>query len=166
MRRIGRDDLAGDEPVEQHTDGREVLLDGRLLEVLAEATSDVELLVFDDDVSVDDRSNCRGGKYHELFGTQVRLATPHFWNLCVTKNLPQCEQLQPYWTSSRVSRRPYVCVTSRLAFSQRCSFVSPIQPSHCAIAGMSTPPDWGQAGTIGSARHCAPGDCSWQLRAD
>jgi len=31
------DDLAGDEPVEQHADGREVLLDGRLLEVLAEA---------------------------------------------------------------------------------------------------------------------------------
>ena len=37
MRRIGCEDLAGDDPVEQHADGREVLLDGRLLEVLAEA---------------------------------------------------------------------------------------------------------------------------------
>jgi len=37
MRRIGCEDLAGDEPVEQHADGRKVLLDGRLLEVLAEA---------------------------------------------------------------------------------------------------------------------------------
>ncbi len=30
------DDLAGDEPVEQHADGSEVLLDRRFLEVLAE----------------------------------------------------------------------------------------------------------------------------------
>ena len=36
MRRIGRDDLAGDQPVEQHANGGEVLLDRRLLEVLAE----------------------------------------------------------------------------------------------------------------------------------
>ena len=33
---IGCDDLADDQPVEQHADGGEVLLDGRLLEVLAE----------------------------------------------------------------------------------------------------------------------------------
>ena len=38
MRRIGRDDLAGDEPVEQHADRGEVLLDGRLLEAFPEAT--------------------------------------------------------------------------------------------------------------------------------
>ncbi len=36
MRRIGRDDLAGDQPVEQHANGRQVLLDGRLLEILAQ----------------------------------------------------------------------------------------------------------------------------------
>ena len=35
MSRIGRDDLAGDQPVEQHADGGEVLLDRRLLEILA-----------------------------------------------------------------------------------------------------------------------------------
>ncbi len=34
MRRIGRDDLADDEPVEQHADGGEMLLDRRLLEIL------------------------------------------------------------------------------------------------------------------------------------
>ena len=34
--RIGGDDLAGDQPVEQHADGGEVLLDRRLLEILAE----------------------------------------------------------------------------------------------------------------------------------
>ena len=33
---IGGDDLAGDQPVEQHADGGEVLFDRRLLEVLAE----------------------------------------------------------------------------------------------------------------------------------
>ena len=36
MSRIGRDDLARDQPVEQHADGGEVLLDRRLLEILAE----------------------------------------------------------------------------------------------------------------------------------
>ena len=36
MRRIGGDDLADDQPVEQHADGGEVLLDRRLLEILAE----------------------------------------------------------------------------------------------------------------------------------
>ena len=36
MGRIGGDDLAGDQPVEQHPDGGEVLLDRRLLEILAE----------------------------------------------------------------------------------------------------------------------------------
>ena len=36
MRRIGRDDLAGDQPVEQHADGGQVLLDRRLLKILAE----------------------------------------------------------------------------------------------------------------------------------
>ena len=36
MRGIGSDHLAGDEPVEQHADRGEVLLYGRLLEVLAE----------------------------------------------------------------------------------------------------------------------------------
>jgi hypothetical protein len=36
MGRIGGDDLAGDEPVEQHADGGEVLLDRRLFEILAE----------------------------------------------------------------------------------------------------------------------------------
>ena len=35
MGRIGGDDLAGDQPVEQHADGGEVLLDRRLLEILA-----------------------------------------------------------------------------------------------------------------------------------
>ncbi len=35
--RIHGDDLAGDEPVEQHADGGQMLLDGRLREVLAEA---------------------------------------------------------------------------------------------------------------------------------
>jgi hypothetical protein len=34
--RIGGDDLAGDQPVEQHADSGEVLLDRRLLEILAE----------------------------------------------------------------------------------------------------------------------------------
>jgi hypothetical protein len=34
--RVGRDHLAGDEPVEQHADRGEVLLDRRFLEVLAE----------------------------------------------------------------------------------------------------------------------------------
>ena len=34
MGRIGRDDLAGDQPVEQHADGGQVLLDRRLLELL------------------------------------------------------------------------------------------------------------------------------------
>ena len=34
MRRIGRDNLADDEPVEQHADGGEVLFDRRLLEIL------------------------------------------------------------------------------------------------------------------------------------
>ena len=34
MGRIGRDDLAGDQPVEKHADGGEVLLDRRLLEIL------------------------------------------------------------------------------------------------------------------------------------
>ena len=34
MGRIGRDDLAGDQPVEQHADRGEVLLDRRLLEIL------------------------------------------------------------------------------------------------------------------------------------
>ena len=34
--RVGGDDLAGDQPVEQHADGGEVLLDRRLLEILAE----------------------------------------------------------------------------------------------------------------------------------
>jgi hypothetical protein len=33
---IGGDDLAGDEPVEQHADGGQVLFDRRLFEVLAE----------------------------------------------------------------------------------------------------------------------------------
>ena len=37
MRRVGGDDLAGDQPVEQHADGGEVLLDRRLLEILAQA---------------------------------------------------------------------------------------------------------------------------------
>jgi hypothetical protein len=36
MRRVSRDDLARHRPVEQHADRGEVLLDGRLLEVLAE----------------------------------------------------------------------------------------------------------------------------------
>ena len=36
MGRIGGDDLAGDQPVEQHADGGEVLLDRRLFEILAE----------------------------------------------------------------------------------------------------------------------------------
>ena len=36
VRRVGGDDLAGDQPVEQHADGGQVLLDGRLLEILAE----------------------------------------------------------------------------------------------------------------------------------
>ena len=36
MGRIGGDDLAGDQPIEQHADGGQVLLDRRLLEVLAE----------------------------------------------------------------------------------------------------------------------------------
>jgi hypothetical protein len=36
MRRIGGDDLAGDEPVEQHADGREVLLDRRLFAILSQ----------------------------------------------------------------------------------------------------------------------------------
>ena len=36
MGRIGGDDLAGDQPVEQHADGGQVLLDGRLLEILAQ----------------------------------------------------------------------------------------------------------------------------------
>ena len=36
MRRVGGDDLAGDQPVEQHADGGQVLLDRRLLEILAE----------------------------------------------------------------------------------------------------------------------------------
>ena len=35
MGRIGRDDLARDQPVEQHADGGEVLLDRRLLKILA-----------------------------------------------------------------------------------------------------------------------------------
>ncbi len=35
MRRIDRDDLADDEPVKHHADRREMLLDGRLLEILA-----------------------------------------------------------------------------------------------------------------------------------
>ena len=34
--RVGGDDLAGDQPVEQHADGGQVLLDRRLLEILAE----------------------------------------------------------------------------------------------------------------------------------
>ena len=36
MRRIGRDDLASHQPVEQHADGGQVLLDRRLLKILAE----------------------------------------------------------------------------------------------------------------------------------
>ena len=36
MGRIGGDDLAGDQPVEQHADGGEVLLDRRLFKILAE----------------------------------------------------------------------------------------------------------------------------------
>ena len=36
VRRIGRDNLADDEPIEQHADGGEVLLDRRLLKILAE----------------------------------------------------------------------------------------------------------------------------------
>ena len=38
MRRIGGDDLAGDQPVEQHADRGEVLLDRRLLESLPSAS--------------------------------------------------------------------------------------------------------------------------------
>jgi hypothetical protein len=34
--RVGGDDLAGDQPVEQHSDGGEVLLDRRLFKILAE----------------------------------------------------------------------------------------------------------------------------------
>ena len=37
MRRIGGDDLASDEPIEHHADGGQVLLERRLLEVLAQA---------------------------------------------------------------------------------------------------------------------------------
>jgi hypothetical protein len=33
---IGGDDLAGDQPIEQHADCGQVLLDGRLLKILAE----------------------------------------------------------------------------------------------------------------------------------
>jgi len=33
---IGGEDLAGDQPIDQHADGGQVLLDGRLLEILAE----------------------------------------------------------------------------------------------------------------------------------
>jgi hypothetical protein len=47
MRRIGRDDLAGNQPVEQHADGSQVLLDRWFLEVLAERLdigSDVQRL--------------------------------------------------------------------------------------------------------------------------
>ena len=33
MRRVGGDDLAGDQPVEQHADRRQVLLDRRLLDM-------------------------------------------------------------------------------------------------------------------------------------
>jgi len=39
MRRIGGDHLAGDEPVKQHADRGEVLLDGRLLEFLPETSN-------------------------------------------------------------------------------------------------------------------------------
>jgi hypothetical protein len=39
MRRIDRDDLAGDQPVEQHADRGEVLLDRRLLKFLPEIGS-------------------------------------------------------------------------------------------------------------------------------
>jgi len=35
VRRIGGDDLAGYQPIEQHADGRQVLLDRRLLEIPA-----------------------------------------------------------------------------------------------------------------------------------
>ena len=38
MRRIGGDDLAGDQPIEQHADRGEVLFDRRLLEAFPEAT--------------------------------------------------------------------------------------------------------------------------------
>ena len=37
MSRIGGDDLAGDQPVKQHAYGGEVLLDRRLLEILAKS---------------------------------------------------------------------------------------------------------------------------------
>ena len=33
---IGGDDLAGDQPIDQHADGGQVLLDRRLLKILAE----------------------------------------------------------------------------------------------------------------------------------
>ena len=37
MGRVGRDDLSGDQPVEQHADGGQVLLDRRLLEIFRPA---------------------------------------------------------------------------------------------------------------------------------
>ena len=37
MGRVGREDLAGDQPVEQHADRSEVLLDRRLFKILPQA---------------------------------------------------------------------------------------------------------------------------------
>ena len=74
MRRIGGDHLAGDEPVEQHADRGEVLLDGRFLEVLAEA-ADVSRDVhrFDVDELLDILAPIAPGEEAPA-GMQVRVA--------------------------------------------------------------------------------------------